>query len=56
MVIVCPQCGHPVTMHCDHCEWLVCTECKVIYGKNAFILYGTALTRAEKTKRRQNGV
>lgn len=54
-VVVCPQCSQPVVTHCDHCDWLACTRCKVIFGHNSFIFYGEAKDEAEARKR-QNGV
>jgi hypothetical protein len=53
--VVCPKCSQPVCAHCDHCDWLACTTCKIIFGKHAFILYGEAKSRAAEAKRRQNG-
>lgn len=51
VVTPCPQCSTPVLSHCDHCSWLACTKCKVLYGKNAYIRYAP-----EPNKKKQNGV
>lgn len=55
-VVVCPQCSTAVLDHCDHCSWLACTACKIIFGSNAYILYGTAKEREDAARKRQNGV
>lgn len=35
--VTCPQCHKEVSRHCNHCGWLVCGKCKIVYGKNNYL-------------------
>lgn len=35
--VACPACAEAVKRHCEHCGWLVCMKCKIVYGKNNYV-------------------
>lgn len=53
--IACPQCSKVVRRHCDHCGWLQCDTCEVIFGKDNYFYYGKAAKQQANAEQRRNG-